>query len=116
MLYDFHKYQNAQKANSVHATYLLFGTKASQADGDVEMTSSMPEHEPLSETVPTTALTLAREENLTGIPMRRSSYMATSNFVQLPYLNIRLSIPFTSTVLLPLRSAIYRFSRTSLNH
>lgn len=64
MLYDFHAYQNAQKANSVHATYLIHGTKAGQGDGDVEMASSAPDHEPLSETVPTAALTLVREENL----------------------------------------------------
>lgn len=66
MLFDFHAYQNAQKANSVHATYLIHGTKATQEDGDVEMASSAPEHEPLSETVSTTALTLVREENLPG--------------------------------------------------
>lgn len=66
MLYDFHNYQNQKKANSVHATYLIYGTKAAQEDADVEMASSMPEHEPLSETVHTSTLTLAREENLSG--------------------------------------------------
>lgn len=66
MLYDFHTHQNAQKANSIHATYLIHGTKASQEDDDVEMASSAPDHEPLSETVPNFALTLVREENLTG--------------------------------------------------
>ncbi|KAH6952586.1 DNA polymerase subunit Cdc27 [Fusarium avenaceum] len=66
MLYDFHNYQNAQKTNSVHATYLVYGTKApesQQPDGDVEMSSSMPE-EPLSDEVPTSTITLAREEEL----------------------------------------------------
>jgi DNA polymerase delta subunit 3 len=68
MLYDFHRYQNKQRANSIHATYLVYGTMAdsAQENGDVEMTSSMPEHEPLSETVPSTTLTLVAEENLQG--------------------------------------------------
>ncbi|KAK7417053.1 CDC27 protein [Neonectria punicea] len=70
MLYDFHKYQNALRADSVHATYLVYGTKSSDnasADGDVEMSSSMPDHEPLSEEVTTTTMSLAREEELKDI-------------------------------------------------
>ncbi|KAK2671017.1 DNA polymerase delta subunit 3 [Fusarium oxysporum f. sp. vasinfectum] len=69
MLYDFHSYQNAQKANSVHATYLIYGTKTpekDESDGDVEMSGSSPE-EPLSDEVPTSTLTLAREEELNDI-------------------------------------------------
>ncbi|KAF4995447.1 hypothetical protein FGRMN_5128 [Fusarium graminum] len=69
MLYDFHNYQNAQKANSIHATYLVYGTKtpdSQQSDGDVEMSSSMPE-ESLSDEVPTSTLTLAREGELKDI-------------------------------------------------
>ncbi|KAM0348758.1 hypothetical protein ACHAPU_004197 [Fusarium lateritium] len=69
MLYDFHNYQNAQKANSIHATYLVYGTKTpdgQQSDGDVEMSSSMPE-EPVSDEVPISTLTLAREEELKDI-------------------------------------------------
>ncbi|VUC20159.1 unnamed protein product [Clonostachys rosea] len=67
MLYDYHTYQNGIKAESIHATYVVYGTKTQSStagDGDVEMSSSMPEHEPLSETVPTTTLTLVRQENL----------------------------------------------------
>ncbi|KAL2683041.1 hypothetical protein Neosp_007504 [[Neocosmospora] mangrovei] len=70
MLYDFHKYQNASRANSVHATYLVYGTRSSdnqESDGDVEMASSAPENEAFSETVPVTTLTLAREEELSDI-------------------------------------------------
>ena len=70
MLYDCHKYQNGLKANSIHATYLIYGTKVpehAQADGDVEMASSMPEEEALSEDVITTTITLAREEDLNGM-------------------------------------------------
>ncbi|KAF5984650.1 DNA polymerase delta subunit 3 [Fusarium bulbicola] len=69
MLYDFHSYQNAQKANSVHATYLIYGTKTlekGESDGDVDMSGSSPE-EPLSDEVPTSTLTLAREEELNDI-------------------------------------------------
>ncbi|CAH0025522.1 unnamed protein product [Clonostachys rhizophaga] len=67
MLYDYHTYQNGIKAESIHATYVVYGTKTQNntaEDGDVEMSSSMPEHEPLSETVPTTTLALIRQENL----------------------------------------------------
>ncbi|CAM1511063.1 Fc.00g085760.m01.CDS01 [Cosmosporella sp. VM-42] len=70
MLYDFHKYQNGLKADSIHATYLISGTKAldnAQGDGDVEMTSSMPEGEALSDEVTTTTITLAREKDLNDI-------------------------------------------------
>ncbi|KAJ4323197.1 CDC27 protein [Fusarium piperis] len=70
MLYDFHKYQNASHANSIHATYLVYGTRSSdnkESDGDVEMSSSAPENESFSETVPVTTLTLAREEELKDI-------------------------------------------------
>lgn len=68
MLYDFHKYQNETKANSVHATYLVYGSKTIQSasNGDVEMSSSMPDQDVGSETVPTKSLTLVAEENLQG--------------------------------------------------
>lgn len=65
MLYDFHNCQNTQKANSIHATYLVYGTKSpanDQSDDDVEMTSSMPE----PEETPVSTLTLVREEELNG--------------------------------------------------
>ncbi|KAH7163609.1 DNA polymerase subunit Cdc27 [Dactylonectria estremocensis] len=70
MLYDFHKSQNALRADSVHATYLVYGTKSSDiaaADGDVEMASSMPDQDALSEDVTVTTLTLAREEELKDV-------------------------------------------------
>lgn len=73
MLYDYHVYQNEQKPKSIHATYLVYGLKASQkqkgADGDVEMSmsSSMPDQDGNDEEhVPTYTLSLIREENLTG--------------------------------------------------
>ncbi|UPL03293.1 hypothetical protein LCI18_014227 [Fusarium solani-melongenae] len=70
MLYDFHKYQNASRANSVYATYLVYGIRSSdnqESDGDVKMSSSAAENEALSETVPVTTMTLAREEELSDI-------------------------------------------------
>lgn len=69
MLYDFHQYQNEERANSVHATYLVYGSmgaKHDEIDGDVDMSSSIPELESASEIVPVTTLTLVREENLHG--------------------------------------------------
>lgn len=68
MLYDFHKYQNGQTPDSVHATYLVYGSKAAplQADGDVEMASSMPEQDGDSDAVSTTTVTLVAEDKLQG--------------------------------------------------
>lgn len=74
MLYDFHSWQNGKKAGTVHATYLIYGTKQnaqvnghSQQDGDVEMTSSPPESAPQAEEVPLVTLSLVAEENLSGM-------------------------------------------------
>lgn len=70
MLFDFHKYQNELRASSIHATYLIYGIRSSDnphGDGDVEMSSSMPEQESLSDDVQTTTLSLVREEDLKGI-------------------------------------------------
>ncbi|PNY23496.1 Uncharacterized protein TCAP_06562 [Tolypocladium capitatum] len=67
MLYDFHKYQNALRADSIHATYLVYGAKSAkskQQNGDVRMSSSMPEPGPLSEAISTKTLTLVGEQNL----------------------------------------------------
>lgn len=74
MLYDFHVYQNEQKANSVHATYLVYGRKAVESqkgpDGDVEMSSSMPgQNDDDEPEVPTFTMGLVREENLTGMAL-----------------------------------------------
>ncbi|KAL6860595.1 CDC27 protein [Amphichorda felina] len=58
------------KPDSIHATYLVYGIKPSEngeGDGDVEMSSSMPEHGPISEEIPASTLTLVREENLKGV-------------------------------------------------
>ncbi|KAJ4341312.1 hypothetical protein N0V95_007260 [Ascochyta clinopodiicola] len=79
MLFEFHQKQNARKPNSIHATYLISGTKrtASEPNGtngrngeDVSMRSSpfmssMPgPEEPEEEPVKKCAILLVREEEL----------------------------------------------------
>ena len=79
MLYEFYRQQNAKKPGTVHATYLLSGTKleAPKAptptitkDGEDEymqsspfVASSMPEQEEVTP-VFTTTIALVREEDL----------------------------------------------------
>jgi DNA polymerase delta subunit 3 len=76
MLFEFHRSQNARKPGSIHATYLVCGTKRSddseldavktEQDGDVEMTSSAPEIDSPAEKVFTTTLSLVSETDLKG--------------------------------------------------
>jgi DNA polymerase delta subunit 3 len=72
MLFEFHKWQNTKRPGSVHATYLIYGVKKnasgpqSQPDGDVEMTSSLPQIEEAEETVPIFTMSLVKEEELNG--------------------------------------------------
>lgn len=77
MLFEFHESQNAQKPDSVHATYLVYGEKSkneSTDDEDVEMTSSPPGigQDPLSELAHTLTLTLVQEDRLQGEQDRTS--------------------------------------------
>ena len=83
MLYEFHRAQNEKKPNSVHATYLVTGRKRPSntrngvhtKDGeDTSMeSSSIPSSLPVSESeqevkqIPTTFVTLVREENFEGM-------------------------------------------------
>ncbi|KAK3688434.1 DNA polymerase subunit Cdc27 [Podospora appendiculata] len=74
MLYDFHKTQNEKRAGVVHATYLVYGVKPAVdlasashngGDGDVEMTSSMPDVDSVDDdVVPTFTLSIVAEEGL----------------------------------------------------
>jgi len=87
MLYDFHRSQNGRKPGSIHATYLLCGTrkpeiastsngdeKVVNGDGDVPMSnisflsSSMlgQDVESEIETIPVTEVILVKEEDLEG--------------------------------------------------
>jgi len=73
MLFDFQKSQNARKPNSIQATYLVSGTKIAepvlsrQDDGDVEMSSSLPEADSIAEQVPVLAVCLVQEDSLEGM-------------------------------------------------
>lgn len=74
MLYEFHTAQNEKHPGTVHATYMVYGTKKvshtnghSSNDGDVEMTSSPPVPQLLAEDIPLTTLSLVAEENLSGM-------------------------------------------------
>ncbi|KAI0173275.1 DNA polymerase subunit Cdc27 [Hypoxylon sp. FL1284] len=68
MLYDFHKWQNDKRPGTLHATYLVYGTKgraekSAEQDGDVEMADSRPGAS-FSDEVPTYTLSLIREAQL----------------------------------------------------
>lgn len=85
MLYDFHKWQNNKGPGSVRATYLVYGTKKEdeakpqvQADGDVEMTSSMPEAESLADVAPVYSLSIVREGQLQGITRHPTQWEISS--------------------------------------
>ncbi|KAI1272969.1 DNA polymerase subunit Cdc27 [Xylaria sp. FL0933] len=69
MLYDFHKWQNDKRPNTLHATYIIYGTKSRQVhqDEDVEMTDSQTSDAtdaPFSDLVPTYTLSLVSQEQL----------------------------------------------------
>ncbi|KAF2855579.1 hypothetical protein T440DRAFT_158272 [Plenodomus tracheiphilus IPT5] len=79
MLFEFHQKQNAKKPGSIHATYLITGTKRNteqtnghggRTDDDVNMRSSpfmssMPEpKEPAAESTRKLSIVLVREEEL----------------------------------------------------
>ena len=83
MLYDFHHQQNAKKPGTLHATYLLSGTKreeeSAHTDRDVKMgdgddhiqsspfmASSMPQIQESSGETAVLSITLVREEDLEG--------------------------------------------------
>ncbi|EHK46261.1 uncharacterized protein TrAtP1_005830 [Trichoderma atroviride] len=66
-LHEFYESQNASKANSIHATYLIYGSKTEDREpetGDADMDGSAPEPEPLSDYAPTRTVTIVAEEGL----------------------------------------------------
>ncbi|CZT51574.1 uncharacterized protein RSE6_12734 [Rhynchosporium secalis] len=90
MLYDFHRQQNAKKPDTIHATYLISGTKrkeeaiptnsAAKKDGEDDymqsspfMASSMPAEEGTGESS-VLSITLVKEEDLEGWITRLESY------------------------------------------
>ncbi|KAI1172676.1 DNA polymerase subunit Cdc27 [Nemania sp. FL0916] len=69
MLYEFHKWQNDKRPDTLHATYIVYGTKGRsiQQDGDIEMTGSQESQDmdaPFSDLVPTYTLSLVAQEQL----------------------------------------------------
>jgi DNA polymerase delta subunit 3 len=84
MLYEFHRHQNAKKPGTIHATYLLSGTKPEEIvpavnpiikrdekDGEDEvmqsspfMSSSMAQPEEDIGSISTVTVSLVREEDL----------------------------------------------------
>ncbi|KUJ07035.1 uncharacterized protein LY89DRAFT_790120 [Mollisia scopiformis] len=88
MLYEFHRQQNGKKPGTIHATYLISGTKqkepevandAVEQDGEDThmqssppfMSSSMPQPQETSDDSGVLSITLVREENLDEV---RSQY------------------------------------------
>lgn len=85
MLYEFHRLENSKKPQSVNATYLISGTPAlaqrhalngCAKDGDDEIMQSSPftssqaarqEDGDGNDDIPTTSITLVREEDLLGM-------------------------------------------------
>ncbi|KAI1850177.1 hypothetical protein JX265_013456 [Neoarthrinium moseri] len=72
MLYEFHKWQNDKRPGTLHATYLVYGTrrKTEEPDGDVEMTDSQSESgfgTSFSDEVLIHTLTLAKEDQLQDV-------------------------------------------------
>ena len=93
MLYDFHRQQNSKKPGTIHATYLLSGTKKPEelepVDGEIKkdgeddymqsspfIESSIPPTEDHSEATSVFSITLAREEDLEAV---RSQYKHISS-------------------------------------
>jgi DNA polymerase delta subunit 3 len=71
-LYEFYESQNASKANSIHATYLIYGSKTEDREpetGDADMDGSAPEPELLSDYAPTKTVTIVAEDGLKGLIM-----------------------------------------------
>lgn len=106
LLYDFHKSQNAKEPGTVHATYLVYGTRKSpdaHDDDDVEMTDSVSDHDvSIFQAVPTQTLALIREEALQGKSALAHDYVqwlaVLMCYFQRPCSNMKRSSLFMSTV------------------
>lgn len=81
ILFEFHRNENAKKPQTVHATYVISGIQKApepaptngHADDEDEMMqsspylpSSMPNQDAASDSIRTTSIVLAREEDLEG--------------------------------------------------
>ena len=141
ILYEFHAHENGKKPNSVHATYLLAGTKkiheyhaatngnVNSADVDDEpMPSSPPpftssmlqssqqegdDQRSQNEIVPITTITLVREESLEGGWCPCSPSAIAEHSVQLLKVNTNQFLRFTSIACRHIDYKTYRLSQTS---
>lgn len=70
MLQAFHVYQNGLCPNSIHATYIIYGTKVADSvpeRGRINSKGTLPDLEGLSADIPVINLTIAAEESLLGL-------------------------------------------------
>ncbi|RFU26597.1 hypothetical protein B7463_g9733, partial [Scytalidium lignicola] len=93
MLYDFHRVQNGKKPGTIHATYLISGTKKKEEitngqhlkDGEDEhmqsspFMSSLPQQEDTTEDIPVMTISLVREEDLNGSDKCQGKLDMTAN-------------------------------------
>jgi vacuolar-type H+-ATPase catalytic subunit A/Vma1 len=121
MLYDFHKWQNDRRPETLHATYLVYGIQkkqpeqAEQEDEDVEIADSTSEvgHH-FSDEVLTHTLTLTKEEQLQGERVKRRHLpddhaRELTRYYKMFYGSTRRLHLSTSTVWHLIRSRISRF-------
>jgi len=141
ILYEFHTHENGKKPNSVHATYLLAGTKKihecpASTNGNVNgtdvddepipsspppFTSSMlqssqqegDDQQSQSETVPVKTITLVREESLEGVWYPCSPSAIADHSVQLLKVNTNQFLRFISIACRPIDYKTYKLSQTS---
>jgi DNA polymerase delta subunit 3 len=130
MLYEFHRQQNGKKPGTIHATYLISGTKREEpeaadelAEQDGEdthmqsspfMSSSMPQPEQSTEESGVLSITLVREENLEGIHNKYSKaekLLKCCPEIQAQYEHIS-SIHIYSIGPHPLKVRLHSISRT----
>ena len=141
ILYEFHAHENGKKPNSVHATYLLAGTKkireyAAATNGNVggadvddepipssppPFTSSMlqssqqegDDQQSQNEIVPVKTITLVREESLEGGWCPCSPSAIAEHSLQLLEINTSQFLQFISIVCHPIDYKTYKLSQTS---
>jgi hypothetical protein len=141
ILYEFHAHENGKKPNSVHATYLVAGTKKTHeyhaaTNGNVKgadvdddpipsspppFTSSMlqssqqegDDQQSQNEIVPVKTITLVQEESLEGEWYSCSPSAIAEHSVQLLKVNTNQFLRFISTACRPIDYKTYKLSQTS---
>lgn len=113
ILFEFHRNENAKKPKTVHATYVISGIQKApeptptngHADDEDEMmqsspysTGSLPD-EDASDSIRTTSIILAREEDLEGTQIRLGDELITEGIDQMRKQHSSRYLQFMSTVL-----------------